>query len=175
LCRSTTIVAWLLVSTASQEPSHFQKAGQIFKHPKNEPGQKDEHQAFAGPNYDHRKASLLTSLLPLLSSLITSKAPSRASQQEGTKDQAFPGKEDLEIYVACLVQLSAFEDSPGSIWKNQSAMVHPTLSHPNDMSLADALERISNLGGKSNSILRSTALDALQHYGVEKAERQESV
>ena len=177
--RETDAVAWLLVSAASQKPSDFQKAVQISKHPKNEPGQKDEHEELAGSNYDHRKASMLTSLLPLLSSLITSKVQSWASQQEGTKDQAFLEEEgkDLEIYVACLAQLSAFEDSQGSIWKNQSAVVHPTLSSPNDMSLADALEKISELGGESNSlqVLRGAARDALQHYGGEKAEGQESV
>jgi hypothetical protein len=167
--REGDAVAWLLKWTPSQEPSYFQKAGQISKQPKQEP--EDE--------YAHRKAFLLTSLLPLLSSLITSKIQYRASQQEGTKDQASQEKEakDLAIYVACLAQLSAFKDSEEPWWKNKSAVVHP--SPPHAVSLVESLETILKtveIEGEPNSLLRSAAEDALQYYRVEeKSEAQDSV
>jgi len=152
--RETDAVAWLLDWTASQEPSYFRKAGEISKKPKDDRCQhpKDE-------NYDHRKAFLLTSLLPLLSSLITSKIQYRDSNQEETKD--------LEIYVACLAQLSNFEPFGGSIWKNQSALVHPE----NVESLVESLEKILGVKAwESNSLLRSAAQDALKHYKKTKGE-----
>jgi len=168
--RDTDAVAWLLVSTASQKPEHFRKAGQISNKPPNLE-HKSEHPNAS--NYDHRKASLLTSLQPLLSSLITSKLQ---TLKDGTKNQAFPAEEtlkDVEIYVACLAQLSNFENFHGSIWKNQSAVIHPVLSPQKEKSpLESALEEIStNPNGKFNSLLTSAARDALQHYkGGEKTE-----
>jgi len=172
--RETDAVVWLLKRTASEEPSYFQKAGQISK----QPTHKYEGQQPADSKYDHRQACLLTSLLPLLLSLITSKIQYRASQKEGFKDPAFLEKEsdDLTLYVACLSQLSAFDDSPGSPWENQSAIVHPTLSTQDRKLLADALQQVSKLEGESNALLSSAARDALKYYRVgEKSEGQESV
>lgn len=168
--RETDAITWLLERTASQEPSHFQKAGQISK----QPTHKYEDQERADSKYDHRQASMLTSLQPLLFSLITSKVQYWIPWEKGTKDRALPEKDtkDLAIYVACLSQLSAFDDSKGEIWKNKSAIVHPTLSPSNTRSLVDALEKISDLEGESNSLLRSAAQDALKHY---KTEGKESV
>jgi len=170
--RDTDAVAWLLVSTASQKPEHFRKAGRISNQP---PKDKSPYQHPKDSNYDHRKASLLTSLQPLLSSLITSKFQTLNLHQDGTKDQALPAEKtkDLEIYVACLAQLSNFENFDGSIWKNQSAVIHPVLSTSNEKSpLEIALEEISNNpNGKFNSRLESAARDALQYYkGGEKTE-----
>ena len=173
--RETDAVAWLLASTASQKPEHFKKAGKISMEPKY------KHPLYRYPkdsNYDHRKASMLTSLLPLLSFLITSKIQSRNSHQEGTKDQVLPEKEtkDLEIYVACLAQLSDFQNVKGSIWRNQLAVIHPSLSDSNTTSLVDALEEISKWEGKFNLHLSSAARDALKYYKVgKKAEGKESV
>jgi len=176
--QETDAIAWLLNRTSSQEPSYFQKAGQISEHSNHQPKQPEDGSAPAH-NFDHRKASLLTSLLPLLSSLITSKIQYRASQQKGTEDSASQekGMKDLEIYVACLAQLSAFTKSPGSFLRNQSALEHPSLSPPDAKSLADSLEKIlGTLEGESNIILRSAAEDALRHYRVvEKTEGRESL
>ena len=172
----TDAVAWLLEWTPSQKPSYFQKAGQISQH-SNHPLKQSKDGS--EQNFEHRKASLLTSLLPLLSSLITSKIKYRASQQEGTEDSASQekGTKDLEIYVACLAQLSAFKDSQGSFLKNRSALVHPSLSPPDAESLADSLEKIRGTWKwGSNSILRNAAEEALLYYGVqEKAKEQVSV
>jgi len=168
--RETDAVAWLLASTAPQKPEYFEKAGKISKQPKD-----NSYKRPKDSNYDHRKASLLNSLLPLLSSLITSKIQPRDSHQEGTKDQEKETKV-LEIYVACLAQLSDFKNFDGSIWKNQLAVIHPILSPSNKKLLSDALEKISNLKGESNLLLRSAARDALKHYKVgEKTEGQELV
>ena len=166
--RETDAVAWLLASTASQKPEHFQKAGKISTQPK---GEAHIYEPPKDSNYDHRKASLLTSLLPLLSSLITSKIQSLDLHHDGTKDHAFPEEEtkDLEIYVACLAQLSDFKNLDGSFWKNRSALKHPILSSSNRASpLVDALEKISNLKGESNLRLSSAARDALKYYKVGK-------
>jgi len=174
--QETDAIAWLLKRTSSQEPSYFQKAGQISEHSNHQPKQSMHEPAH---NCDHRKA-LLTSLLPLLSSLITSKIQYQASQQ-GTEDSASQekGTNDLAIYVACLAQLSVFTDSKGSFSRNESALVHPCLSPPDAESLADSLEKIlGTLEGKSDPILRTAAQGALRHYSLrvgEKTEGQESV
>ena len=145
--READAVSWLLKWTPSQKPSYFRKAGQISKQPKHEPASK----------YEHRKALLLNSLLPLLSPLITSKIRYQASEGEELKT------EDLEIYVACLAQLSAFTDSEGSLWKNQAALAHP--SPPNAESLTAILR---TLEGNPNHVLRSAATDALRYYRAEE-------
>ncbi|KDR65507.1 hypothetical protein GALMADRAFT_217532 [Galerina marginata CBS 339.88] len=123
-------VAWLLKSTSSQDPAYFRNAGQIA----------------AGS--EHRKALLLSSLLPLLLPLITS----RNSHHK---------EHDLETYVACLAQLSAFTGTEGSFWKNEGAVVHPLLP---DTSLLTRLKKLE-LESPQNSRLRIAARDALRYYG----------
>lgn len=108
----------------------------------------------------HQKALLLNSLLPLLSPLITS--------QNRHQDE-----QDLEIYVACLAQLSAFADAEGSFWKNESAVVHPPLP---DTSLPTILRNLeSGSGSSSTPSLRGAARDILQYYGEKGSPVKEEI
>ena len=99
----------------------------------------------------HQKALLLNSLLPLLSPLITSK-------------NRHEDEQDLETYVACLAELSAFADAEGSFWKNQSAIVHPPLPDR----LPEILRDLES-GITSSPNLRSAARDTLLKYYGERA------
>jgi len=82
-------IAWLLRSTHDQNLELFKKAGRIAR----------------SENGDY-KPRLLESLMPLLSSLITSYAT------EMLDDGLQP--ENLETYVSCLALLSAFPEYTGS-------------------------------------------------------------
>ena len=106
---------------------------------------------------ERHKALLLTSLLPLLSPLITSQNHNR-------------GEQDLETYVACLAQLSAFADAEGSFWKNEAAVVHPPLP---DASLPKILQKLESSG--SDSSLSSAARDALRYYGEKASPVEEEI
>lgn len=112
-------IAWLLKSTSSQDPSLFKNAGQIAN------------------KSEHHKALLLTSLLPLLSPLITSR---NCHQHE----------QDLETYVVCLAQLSAFADAEGSFWKNEDAVVHPPFPDTSLLKILQNLQPGKQLAAKSS-------------------------
>jgi len=107
---------------------------------------------------EHHKALLLNSLLPLLSPLITS--------QNRHQDE-----QDLETYVACLAQLSAFADAEGSFWKNEDAVVHPPLP---DTSLPKILRNLES-GSSSNPSLRSAARDTLRYYSDKPSPVKEEI
>jgi hypothetical protein len=138
--READAVAWLLKSTSSQDPSLFKNAGQI------------------ADKSEHHKALLLTSLLPLLSPLITS----RNRHQD---------EQDLETYVACLAQLSAFADAEGSFWKNEGEVIHPPLP---DTSLPKILQDLE-FGSSSNPSLRSAARDTLRYYSAKASPVKEEI
>ncbi|KIM38902.1 hypothetical protein M413DRAFT_29830 [Hebeloma cylindrosporum] len=163
-------MSWLLEWSSSQEPSYFQKAAQISKPPKDAKKAPEE--------YVHRKSSLLKPLQPLLASLITSKIQYWDSERDDPKDQALQLKEeetkDLEIYVACLAQLSAFTDSQSSWRKNRSAVIHPKQVPDGLVESLEAIDKM--LEAESYSLLRSAAQDALQHYKAkDKTKGQEAV
>ena len=95
-------LAWLLETTPTQSPALFKKASQIAS------------------NGDY-KSRLLRSLMPLLSSLITS---------HRTTDKPVDPKlqSDLETYVSCLAELSSFTDDKGSVGRLwEDAKSHPKL------------------------------------------------
>ena len=106
----------------------------------------------------HQKALLLNTLLPLLSPLITS--------QNRHQDE-----QDLETYVACLAQLSAFADAEGSFWRNESAVVHPPLP---DTSLPTILRNLESESSSTPS-LRSAARDTLRYYGQNTSTVKEGI
>ncbi|KAF8801147.1 hypothetical protein BYT27DRAFT_7115509 [Phlegmacium glaucopus] len=108
--REIDAVAWLLNSTSSDSRSLFMKAGKITS------GKGDDAR---GGDY---KPRLLASLLPLLSSLITSP---RTKVDEDSKPT------DLEVYVSCLAQLSDFVRDTGS-WRllHEDGKRHSKLEPP---------------------------------------------
>jgi len=96
-------VAWLLESSSWQHPELFKKAGRVATTPQ-------------------RKVILLKTLHRLLSPLIAS----RRRRQPGQ-----PEHKELQIFIACLAQVSHFEDTKRCIPENTAAMKHPAL--PDDL------------------------------------------
>jgi hypothetical protein len=92
-------IAWLLnsKSTPSEIEPLVKKIGNITMDNDND-------------GYNHYRARLLESLMPLLSSLITS--PRTKTLYDGSQPN------DLETYVSCLAMLSDFKDDPFFRWKS---------------------------------------------------------
>ena len=128
--REIDAIAWLLNSTPSHNPTLFKKASQI---------------ASRG-DYQPR---FLTSIMPLLSSLITSHYTDNDPQL-------------LEISVSCLAQLSNFMDVKGSFWCLwENARQHPTLEEP-------LREKLKKLAQDTRDVpgLRSAAAKVLHNFNL---------
>ena len=176
-------IAWLLITTPPQHPvTYFEKVCQMTSD--SSTGQ------MKGDNYTghHYRPRLLESLLPLLTPLITSyhtpehyssdthspqsndvlnRQPqtnlSPVNDDMVTIDED-PHLKDLEIYIACLAQLSDFEDYKGTwscVWED--AMQHPEL----EQSLIKKLVKLADPQHKFPLRLRNAATKVLNNYELD--------
>jgi hypothetical protein len=134
-------VAWLLESSPQQQPELFEKAGRV---------------ASTTP----RKMILLDTLNHLLPPLIDSHRRPQTGRLERSNE--------LRIYLACLAQVSDFQDSKSGLWRrlrNRAVIKHPALPH----GLRDQLE---DMRGGDDIVLSDAAASVLRHYPVVEDEEQ---
>jgi len=115
-------VAWLLESSPRQQPELFKKAGHVA-------------------STTQRKVILLNTLHRLLPPLIAS----RYRHPPGG-----PEHQELQIFLACLAQVSNFDDSGKSRLGNRAAIEHPALP-------ADLREQLKELRESEDKSLRDAA------------------
>jgi hypothetical protein len=146
-------MAWLLNSES--DPSKIepllQRIGQITF----DNGEED--------GYNHYRARLLESLMPLLSSLITSPRTKMLYDHSQLKD--------LETYVSSLAQLSDFKDDP--FWDRrflkhlrEDAKRHPILEYTLRKKLVELIEdsRSKDLTDAAIAVLRNFGLDSQEKF-----------
>ena len=166
-------IAWLLTTTPQYPATFFKKAAQMTG---------------IDSIGRHYRPRLLESLLPLLTPLITSHhAPEHHSSDTDSpqsddvlnrrpranlnpmSDDMVPIDSDrhlknLEIYIACLAQLSDFTDSKGTFWcLREDAKQHPKLERP----LIDKLVEFVNPQCHFQDGLRSAATKVLNNYQLD--------
>ncbi|KAF8811283.1 hypothetical protein BYT27DRAFT_6462320 [Phlegmacium glaucopus] len=165
--REIDAIAWLLNSTSSDSRSLFMKAGKITSSSGDAKGG-----VRGGVRGGEYKPRLLASLMPLLSSLITSP---RTDTQAKLHEDSEPT--DLEVYVSCLAQLSDFEKYTGS-WRllHEDGKRHPGLEQQlvtklvwlatNPLALEQCGENVKNA---AIMVLRNHRLD---EHGKEKKQHK---
>ena len=126
-------IAWLLKVKPSQDPAS-----------------NDSRWASLDSIAEPYRPRLLKSLMPLLSSLITS---------HNIEDYSESATKNLLIYVSCLAKMSDFKNEEGNFWRLwEDAASHPKLEE----NLCDRLEELAELSDHSN--LSNAARAILNFY-----------
>ena len=139
-------MAWLLNSEST--PSKIEPLLQRIGHITLDNGDKD--------GYNHYRARLLESLMPLLSSLITSPRTKKLYDHSQLKD--------LEIYVSSLAQLSDFKHDHFWDWEFLKNLREDAKSHP---VLEDTLRKklVELIKDSRSDDLRAAASVVLYNFG----------